>query len=158
MIHRSVIYFRLIFAYEIWHYLKPPFWHINIQLLKIIENVAFSLPNWFCILSKISCSCIYGLTCFIGQYVYANSTLYWLFQVYIKSCSQEVLDLQVRFLFLYFFHFYMNFRINLPISTKQSARILTWSALNLLPNLGENWYLNNIQASDSWTRYVAPFI
>lgn len=119
MIHRSVIYFRLIFAYEIWYYLKPPFWHVNIQLLKIIENVAFSLPNWFCILSKISCSCIYGLTCFIGQCVYANSTLYWLFQVYMKSWSQEVLDLQVRF--LYFFHFYMNFRINLPISTKQSA-------------------------------------
>ena len=95
--------------------------------------------------------------CFIDTCVYANSTLYWLFQVYIKS-SQEVLDLQVHFLFLYFFHFYMKFRINLPISTKQSARILTWNALNLLPNLGENWYLNNTQTSDSWTRYIAPFI
>ena len=52
----------------------------------------------------------------------------------------------------------MNFRINLPLSTKQSAGILTWNALNLLPNLGENWYLNNIQASDSQTRYIAPFV
>lgn len=52
---------------------------------------------------------------------------------------------------------YRNFRINLPILIKKSYWYFVWDCLNI-DQFWENWYFNNIEFSDLWTKYIFQFI
>lgn len=53
-------------------------------------------------------------------------------------------------------HFHEDFRISLPISTKKPPEI--WIVVYwIYRSIWENWYLHNIESSDSSTWYISPF-